>query len=193
MEITRPEMTAMLEDEMSRIADGQRDLPTVVRESQEILEKALIALESKIETISEDVSQALRQQKCVGACPRCGKDLLIRQSRNNKRFVGCSGYPECTNTYPLPQTGLLITTDEKCGNCGAPAIKLIFRGRRPRMICVNMGCGARERKDDGGKVPSEAGTSKAAIEPAAKLAAKRKSKAAAKHAKKPRGKVQKKA
>ncbi|MFH0816114.1 MAG: DNA topoisomerase I [Methanobacteriota archaeon] len=180
MEITRPEMTAMLEDEMSRIADGQRDLPTVVRESQEILEKALIALESKVETIREDVNQALRQQKCVGACPQCGKDLLIRQSRNNKRFVGCSGYPECTNTYPLPQTGLLVTTDEKCGNCGAPAVKLIFRGRRPRMICVNMGCGARERKAES---PSSAPKKKAAVRVKAtvkKTPAKPKKKASAK-------------
>jgi DNA topoisomerase-1 len=133
---------------MSRIAEGQRDLPTVVRESQEILEKALIALESKVDVIREDVNQALRQQKRVGACPRCGKDLLIRQSRNRKRFVGCSGYPECTNTYPLPQSGLLVTTDESCGNCGAPAVKLIFRGRRPRLICVNMGCGAKPKSEE---------------------------------------------
>jgi DNA topoisomerase-1 len=193
MEITRPEMTAMLEDEMSRIADGQRDLPTVVRESQEILEKALIALESKIETIRDDVSQALRQQKCVGACPRCGKDLLIRQSRNNKRFVGCSGYPECTNTYPLPQTGLLITTDEKCGNCGAPAVKLIFRGRRPRMICVNMGCGARERKEPGGEAAPKAKAVKSASKPVKKASRAEKPKAALKPVKKPRSKAPKKA
>ena len=161
MEITRPQMTAMLEEEMSKIADGQRDLPTVVRESQEILEKALIALESKVDVIREDVSQALRQQKRVGACPSCGKDLLIRQSRNNKRFVGCSGYPECTNTSPLPQSGLLVTTDEKCSNCGAPAVKLIFRGRRPRMICVNMGCGARPKAAPPGETAPKATPSKA--------------------------------
>jgi DNA topoisomerase-1 len=144
MEITRPEMTALLEEEMNRIAEGKRDLPTVVRESQEILEKAIIALESKVDIIRQDVNDALRQQKRVGGCPSCGKDLLIRHSRNRKRFVGCSGYPECTTTYPLPQSGLLVTTDEKCGNCGAPAVKLIFRGRRPRLLCVNMGCDRRE-------------------------------------------------
>ena len=48
----------------------------------------------------------------------------------------------------------LVTTDETCPNCGAPAVKLIFRGRRPRMICVNMGCGAR-RGPAAGKAPEK--------------------------------------
>jgi hypothetical protein len=83
---------------------------------------------------------------------------------------------------------MLITTDEKCGNCGAPAVKLIFRGRRPRMICVNMGCGARERTETGDKTPSEKGAAK----PARKSSGKPKSKATVKPSKKPRSKAPKK-
>jgi DNA topoisomerase-1 len=143
MEITRPEMTAMLEEEMSRIADGQRELPDVVRESQELLEKALVALESKVDVIRDDVNTALRQQKRIGACPTCGKDLMMLQSRNRKRFVGCSGYPECTVTYPLPQSGFVAPTGEKCNNCGAPVVKQMFRGGGRRHICVNMGCSSK--------------------------------------------------
>lgn len=31
------------------------------------------------------------------ACPKCGKDLVVRRGRNGE-FLGCSGYPKCTFT-----------------------------------------------------------------------------------------------
>ncbi len=33
-------------------------------------------------------------------CDKCGKDMLIRHSKNGL-FLGCSNYPECKNTKPL--------------------------------------------------------------------------------------------
>jgi len=33
-------------------------------------------------------------------CPKCGKPMVIRQSRNG-RFLGCSGYPRCRTILPL--------------------------------------------------------------------------------------------
>ena len=46
-------------------------------------------------------------------CPRCGKDLVQRKSRNRGRpFYGCSGYPECdflVNKQPVK---------EACKDCG---------------------------------------------------------------------------
>ena len=41
-----------------------------------------------------------RERNTVGACPKCGKDLRVIFSRNGKRFLGCSGYPDCKQTYP---------------------------------------------------------------------------------------------
>jgi DNA topoisomerase-1 len=144
-QITKPEMTALLEREMTGIADGQKEIAVVVKESQEILDKAVTALESKVEVIRNDVVEALRQQKRIGICPRCGRDLVVRTSRNRKRFVGCAGYPACDNTYPLPQVGLLVTTEKSCAKCKAPVIKLVTKGRRPRMICINMDCVENEK------------------------------------------------
>ena len=38
--------------------------------------------------------------------PESGHDLIIRRNRKSrKRFVGCTGYPDCRVTYPLPQRG----------------------------------------------------------------------------------------
>ena len=37
----------------------------------------------------------------VGACPDCGKDMVIKKSRTGSRFIACSGYPECRGARPF--------------------------------------------------------------------------------------------
>lgn len=35
-------------------------------------------------------------------CPRCGKAMLIRRNKkSNSQFIGCSGYPECKQTFTM--------------------------------------------------------------------------------------------
>ncbi|MBC7294676.1 MAG: topoisomerase DNA-binding C4 zinc finger domain-containing protein, partial [Thermoleophilia bacterium] len=58
---------------------------------------------------------------------------------SKKRFVGCEGYPECDQTYPLPQRGDVIGTDEVCPHCGSPKVK-ILGGRRPWVLCLDPDC-----------------------------------------------------
>ena len=37
------------------------------------------------------------------ACPKCGKNLTIRgNGETQEEFLGCSQYPECEHTEPLP-------------------------------------------------------------------------------------------
>lgn len=41
----------------------------------------------------------------VKNCPDCGRPLVERTNRvNGSTFLGCSRYPECTHTEPLPET-----------------------------------------------------------------------------------------
>lgn len=75
----------------------------------------------------------------MGKCPQDGGDLVVRQSRFGKRFLGCSNYPGCTTTYPLPQMGQLKNTGEVCTTCGAPLI-IAFRNRRAWKFCPKMDC-----------------------------------------------------
>jgi ssDNA-binding Zn-finger/Zn-ribbon topoisomerase 1 len=36
-------------------------------------------------------------------CPGCGADLVVRtNSHTNVQFLGCSRYPECKHTEPIP-------------------------------------------------------------------------------------------
>lgn len=74
--------------------------------------------------------------KAIGDCPQCEGVLILRKSQaNNGMFVGCSSFPECRYTAPIPKAKKL--TDEeiaeakrlladapKCGKCGAAMRKI---------------------------------------------------------------------
>ena len=64
--------------------------------------------------------------------------------------MGCEGYPDCDQTYPLPQRGDIIGTDEICPQCGSPKVK-VLGGRRPWVLVP------RPPLPDQGRVPGEAG------------------------------------
>jgi len=90
---------------------------------------------------------SVREKNFIGRCEKCGDgELMIRHGTYGKRFVGCSKYPGCDNSYPLPQRGLIVPTDERCNACGHPVIKVIMRGRPPWVLCLNMKCPAKEGK-----------------------------------------------
>lgn len=37
-------------------------------------------------------------------CPECGAPMVVRTNRlNGSEFLGCSRYPDCTETRPLPE------------------------------------------------------------------------------------------
>ena len=35
------------------------------------------------------------EPKVVGKCPECGKDVVVKRSKNGKIYYGCTGFPEC--------------------------------------------------------------------------------------------------
>ena len=54
--------------------------------------------------MGKELKDATDADATLGPCKKCGKDLRIKFSPKNKSyFVGCSGYPECDATYPLPR------------------------------------------------------------------------------------------
>ncbi len=66
-------------------------------------------------------------------CPKCGSDLVEKQSKKKRTFYGCSGYPNCdfaTSARPIPQPcpqcgGLLVKRGKSMVRC----IKCEFSGR----------------------------------------------------------------
>ncbi len=81
----------------------------------------------------------------IGVCPNCGSPLHIRYSFAGKRFVGCSGYPTCRVTYPLPQRGKLEKDQPPCPVCRAPVVTVIEAGRPPWTLCINPECPTRQK------------------------------------------------
>ncbi|MDP6155445.1 MAG: DNA topoisomerase I [Candidatus Thermoplasmatota archaeon] len=138
--ITLPDMTKQLEIDMNLIAEGKMDPNDVSRESRKMLTEIFKVLEENRTKIGDSIKKALQDQKILGVCPSCGNDLAIRESRRGKRFAACGGYPKCRNSYPLPQRGRILILGEKCPVCQAPKIKVITKGRKPWIICINMGC-----------------------------------------------------
>lgn len=65
----------------------------------------------------------------VGTCPKCGKNILEKTSKNGKKFYGCSGYPNCDFvSWDKP-------TNQKCPKCGD-----ILLQKGGRTYCHNDKC-----------------------------------------------------
>ncbi|MCI4362650.1 MAG: topoisomerase DNA-binding C4 zinc finger domain-containing protein, partial [Thermoplasmata archaeon] len=84
----------------------------------------------------------------IGTCPSCGSPLNIRYSFRGNRFVGCSGYPTCKVTYPLPQRGKLEKDHPPCPVCRAPVVTAIEAGRPPWKLCINPECPTRAKSKE---------------------------------------------
>jgi len=142
-DLVKPSMTSLLEKEMDDIAAGKKAKAEVVNESRKLLLEVLEQMFKEKEAIGRELRESLKAQEVIGKCLRCGSDLLIRFGRTGKRFVGCKGYPNCTQTYPLPQKGSLSPLNKQCPLCSAPLIKLT--GRRFKLeICINPDCPSKD-------------------------------------------------
>ena len=139
-DVVKPKMTAELEQDMDLIAEGKKTLGETVDESRKMLTVVMNELEKKKQAIKENIQKADAKQNTIGVCPSCGKALMIRKSRKGKRFVGCKGYPNCKQTYPLPQRGIIKKTDQTCPLCHAPIVKVVSKGKKPWEICINIDC-----------------------------------------------------
>ena len=79
---------------------------------------------------------------------------MIRQSRYGKRFLGCSKFPECRQTYPLPQKGDLTFSDKVCQHCGAPVLT-VSAGKYSKEFCPKMDCEFNGKKKKPAKAVQE--------------------------------------
>ena len=139
--VTTPDMTSELEREMDAIVEGEASKDEVVNRSREMLAQIIKTMESEKDAIAKEIREGIRGDITLGSCPSCGKELRVRRAgKSRKRFVGCQGYPECTNTYPLPQKGKIVVVGETCSECETPKIKVITKGRRPWELCLDPEC-----------------------------------------------------
>lgn len=151
--ITKPDMTSVLEKDMDEIAKGNKQMSEVVEESEQMLNQIYLVLEENKSLIGNSIKKALYTQNTIGKCNNCGNDLIIITSHRGKRFIGCSQYPKCKRSYPLPQYGKIVPKGTSCELCGAPEVKVINSKKKPWHICVNMSCSKNENNYTKSKVP----------------------------------------
>ena len=145
--ITTPEMTSELEGDMTKVAEGKASQDAVVDHSRELLASLLEGLIEHKEDLGEAISDAVQADAKIGVCPKCGHDLLVKQSaKTRSSFIGCSAWPECEVTYPLPQ-GKIQTVEELCPVCGCPQIKVQPFRSKPYVVCVDPACPTNKEPD----------------------------------------------
>jgi DNA topoisomerase-1 len=139
--ITTPDMTSELDAEMDAIAEGKDTQGRVVDHSRNLLGGVIDVLLEHVDDVSEKLMTAIDEDAKLGVCPDCGNDLMIKFSPKNKSsFVGCSGYPDCPRTYPLPKQSKFEAVEGLCEVCGAPRVKVIQFKKRPAIMCLSPEC-----------------------------------------------------
>jgi len=68
------------------------------------------------------------EDEVIGVCPECGEEhdgeLAIKRLRSGSRLVGCTRYPDCDYSLPLPRNGDIVVTEERCEEHDLPEIEI---------------------------------------------------------------------
>lgn len=76
-------------------------------------------------------------EKIGVACPKCGKDIVIKKTRKGRKYYGCMGNPDCDfMVWQKP-------SDRKCPKCGG---LMLEKGKK--LVCWNEDCGYVEDMPD---------------------------------------------
>ncbi|SFL00903.1 DNA topoisomerase-1 [Halogranum rubrum] len=100
-----------------------------------------------------------QEDEIIGVCPECGEEeggeLAIKQLRSGSRLVGCTRYPDCDYSLPLPRRGEIEVTDEMCEEHDLPHL-IVHSGDEPWELGCPI-CNYREyqaRQVDGSELES---------------------------------------
>ena len=158
-EILDEELTRKLESDMEDITKGKAKKADVIREGEEIIRKIIDDFKRNEGGIGNALKEGLKESEIansLGKCNKCGVGMLqIRRSKAGKNFVGCTNYPNCTNTFSVPQGAAIVPTGKSCELCHTPIIKVFRKGKRPFTMDLDPNC---TTKKDWGKPKDGAGT-----------------------------------
>ncbi|MCS6994455.1 MAG: type I DNA topoisomerase [Anaerolineales bacterium] len=122
-EIVDLNFTAEMEADLDRIAAGEADWVKV-------MEAFYGPFAAKVQKAQAEMPVSKTGPEPIGrACPKCGKELVIRFGRYGK-FISCSGFPDCRHTEPwLEKIGVI------CPKCGGDLVE-----RKTRKGRIFYGC-----------------------------------------------------
>lgn len=140
------ELTRQLEERMEQIQEGKTKKEEVISEGKNTLSKILQDFKSKEKDVGNELNKALKlteSQNSFGKCLKCGGELRIIRPRAGVgwgQFVGCSGYPNCKNVYPLPREAYVRPAGKICPKCKTPIIVVKPKDRHGYRMCIDPSC-----------------------------------------------------
>jgi len=82
--------------------------------------------------------------KTEHSCPKCGAEIVKKQTKSRKEFYSCSKYPTCDfSTWDIP-------TDKVCPKCSGMVLEKKNKMQH-YLYCYNKKCDYKEEIKDGNK------------------------------------------
>ena len=139
-------MTREMERHLENILTNTSESKKVLIEAIESVSDIILDVVEKSELGEQldTMSKTVRYNKRVlGKCPICNEGVIyiLRSRRTNKRFAGCSNFPKCRASMPLPQSGKIYKAGI-CKHCGWPKVKISINART-FVSCINLSCPSR--------------------------------------------------
>lgn len=117
--------TALMEEDLDKIAKGEMERDSLLKEFYENFQKDLESFKEKKGKAAEPTDVQ---------CPECKERNLVIRFGKAGEFLGCPGFPECkfTSNFKRDETGKIELVeakpvellDEKCPKCGKPLRKI---------------------------------------------------------------------
>lgn len=166
-DIVSEKLTRHFEQETESVQEGKMKMEKVIDEAKETLRKVCDLFRKKEKQIGEALTAAIiesqEKQSRLGTCFKCGG--MVRMHRlwtTKKRFAGCSNYPKCDFSAPLPAFGFITPLEKTCGQCKTPIIQVQRQSGRPFRMCLDIRCPTKTEWFDRSKLSTKAGLPKAA-------------------------------
>ena len=143
-QILSDELTRHVEQELEEIQSGEKTGGQVLEEGRETLTKLCLDFRSKEKAIGAKLLASFNQtqweQNVLGQCNLCKEGKLVVRKSKYGFFVGCSAYPNCRNTFPLPGGASVKATGKLCEKCGTPIVWVRRKGKKPFSMCLLPTC-----------------------------------------------------
>lgn len=170
------EFTAQLEEHLDQIEEGKDDWVKVLEDFYRPFAQSLKVADEKIEEviIEDEISDEVCEKcgrnlvikhgrygkflACPGfpdcrytkpilegigvSCPKCSNEIVERKSKKGRKFYGCTNYPECDFvSWDRP-------VNQVCPSCGQLMVEKKYKGKDPKIVCVNSECKSNKKKDE---------------------------------------------
>jgi DNA topoisomerase-1 len=134
-EIMNVQFTAMMEDQLDRVEEGDVNWVDLLRSFYNQFEKRL----SEAPTQMRNVRGESKPTEII--CEKCGARMVIRWGKRG-HFLACPNYPSCKNTkeFKTDENGQVQVvkqkeTEIKCEKCGRPMV--VRTGKRGRFLACS--------------------------------------------------------